>query len=107
MNIILVEERTDGVDMPERSFEKGLILIGRDSGECDVAFDSAVYPMVSRKHAELRWHDGKWVVVDLNSSDVVFVSGQKVSSRQAISVGSAIQFGTDGPASGNREPNIR
>src|SRR5438552_7923156 len=97
MNIILVEQRTDGVETAERSFEQGLIRVGRDSGECDIAYDSAVYPMVSRKHAELRWHDGKWVLVDLNSTYGTFVDGRKISEPERIAAGQRMQFGQDGP----------
>lgn len=97
MNIILAEERPRGVQLQEQSFSQGVILVGRDAFECDIAFDNTLFPMVSRKHAQLQWLDDKWIVVDLNSSYGVFVNGQKVSSQQAISVGSSIQFGTDGP----------
>lgn len=76
MNIILAEERPRGVQLQEQSFSQGVILVGRDAFECDIAFDNSQFPMVSRKHAELQWHDGKWIVVDLNSSYGVFVNGQ-------------------------------
>ena len=50
MNIVLVEERAG----KEYTFTKDLVTFGRDANECDIAFDSAQHPMVSRKHAEIR-----------------------------------------------------
>ncbi|MBC7900138.1 MAG: FHA domain-containing protein, partial [Saprospiraceae bacterium] len=97
MNIILSEERAGAGQKPERSFSQPVILAGRDSSECDIHFDKELFPMVSRKHAELRWQGGTWFLVDLNSSYGVYLNGQKVSSPQPVAVGSMIQFGTDGP----------
>ena len=97
MNIILSEERRGAGQLPEQTFSQPVILIGRDAFECDIAFDKDLFPMVSRKHAELRWQDGKWLVVDLNSSYGVYLNGQKISAPQPVPVGGAIQFGKDGP----------
>jgi ABC-type multidrug transport system ATPase subunit/pSer/pThr/pTyr-binding forkhead associated (FHA) protein len=97
MNIILAEERSNGEASKEIAFNKGLVLVGRDSTECDVAFDGDRFPMVSRKHAELRWHDGTWLIVDLNSSYGTFLNGQKVVSPTGVGPGNQIQFGIDGP----------
>ena len=97
MTIILVEKNPGGGQKGELSFSKPVILVGRNASECDIAFDNVTYPMVSRRHAEFRQEDGKWFVVDLNSSYGVFVNGQRVSSPQPIAAGSSVQFGTDGP----------
>ncbi len=97
MNIILSEERADAGQMSERSFSQPVILVGRDSLECDIAFDNERFPMVSRKHAELRWENGTWLLVDLNSSYGVYLNRQRVSSPHPVAFGSLIQFGTDGP----------
>lgn len=96
MNIILAEERR-GESLPEQSFAKSVILIGRDAFECDMPFDNTQYPMVSRRHAELRWQDGRWFLIDLNSSYGTFLNGQRIAAPQAIAAGNSIQFGTDGP----------
>lgn len=96
MNIILAEERR-GELLAEQSFEKNAILIGRDAFECDISFDNDQFPMVSRRHAELRWQDGGWFVVDLNSSYGTFLNGQRVGAAQPLAAGSSIQFGVDGP----------
>ena len=97
MTIILVEKNPGGGQKGELSFSKPVILVGRNASECDIAFDNLTYPMVSRRHAEFRQEDGKWFVVDLNSSYGVFVNGQRVSSPYPIAAGSLVQFGTDGP----------
>ncbi len=97
MKIILVEERTDGGRESERTFEKDVVNIGRDASLCDVAYDSAAFPMVSRKHAELRFQNGQWFVMDLNSSYGTFVDGQKLVMPQPVAAGQRIQFGPNGP----------
>ena len=96
MNIILANpQTTDG--RPEREFTKPAVLIGRDATECDIAFDKAQFPMVSRKHAELCIHDGQWVISDLGSTYGTFINGNKVVQPLPISAGSTLQFGMDGP----------
>jgi ABC-type multidrug transport system ATPase subunit/pSer/pThr/pTyr-binding forkhead associated (FHA) protein len=82
---------------PEKTFEKPSVVIGRDAFECDISFDKNVFPMVSRKHAELRWHDGKWFVSDLNSSYGTLLDGQQISAPFPITSGSRIQIGQSGP----------
>ncbi|HQU93845.1 MAG TPA: FHA domain-containing protein, partial [Pyrinomonadaceae bacterium] len=93
MNIVLVEERAG----KEYTFTKDLVVFGRDANECDIAFDSAQHPMVSRKHAEIRFHSGTWMLVDLGSSYGTFFNGQRIVQPVPITVGCGIQFGMDGP----------
>jgi ABC-type multidrug transport system ATPase subunit/pSer/pThr/pTyr-binding forkhead associated (FHA) protein len=97
MNIILAEEKPGSQQVPEQEFQKGLILVGRDAFECDVAFEGERYPMVSRKHAELRWHEGKWLLIDLNSSYGTYLNGQRIAAPTQIATGNRLQFGQDGP----------
>ena len=97
MNIILVEERAASGQQPEKSFNKGVILVGRDAFECDIPFDNEQFPMVSRKHAELRWENGGWYLVDLNSSYGTFLDGRRINSPEPIAAGNLLQFGVDGP----------
>lgn len=98
MNIILSEIRHDGAESPEQTFEKTVLRIGRDPFECDIAFDKDRYTMVSRKHAELRWDDGKWWLVDLNSSYGTVVDGRRIEAPECIRAGNVLQFGENGPA---------
>ncbi len=97
MNIILSEIRPDGSESSEQSHSANVLRIGRDPFECDIAFPRDEYPMVSRKHAELRWNDGKWFVVDLGASYGTYVDGRRVSAPERIRAGQTLQFGTDGP----------
>ena len=97
MKIVLAEENENGEQKPEQSFNQGVIRVGRDAAECDIPFDNAKYPMVSRKHAELRSQDGHWILIDLNSSYGTFVDGNKISAPQNLSVGSRLRFGQKGP----------
>ncbi len=96
MKIVLVEER-GGSQLPEKSFNQETIRVGRDINDCQVVFDNALYPMVSRRHAELRWQNGQWFFHDLNSSYGTFLDGRKISAPEAVQVGSRLQFGSKGP----------
>ena len=96
MKIILAEERA-GENLPEQSFNQAVITFGRNVVDCEIAFDNTQYPMVSRKHAELRHQNGKWSLVDLGSSYGTFVDGKRITSATNISVGSRLQFGQNGP----------
>jgi ABC-type multidrug transport system ATPase subunit/pSer/pThr/pTyr-binding forkhead associated (FHA) protein len=97
MKIVLAEE-PNGSQPSEKTFSQPIVRIGRDPLECQITFDNAKYPMVSRRHAELRWEGGKWFLYDLNSSYGTYVNGQRVSGSQAVAVGSVLQFGTQGPS---------
>ena len=64
------------------------LLIGR-SRDCDITIDD---PNVSRRHAELRNEDGRWVVADLGSTNGVKVNGRRVE-RAALEPGDELVFG--------------
>jgi hypothetical protein len=49
------------------------ILLGR-SRDCDLTVDD---PNVSRRHAELRNEDGRWIVTDLGSTNGIKVNGRR------------------------------
>jgi predicted component of type VI protein secretion system len=96
MKLILVEER-NGQQRPERAFDQQTIKVGRDPAECTIVFDQAEWPMVSRKHAEFRLKDGRYLLVDTNSSFGTFLNGQRVSEPVEIQAGARVQFGAGGP----------
>ncbi len=96
MKIILAEEK-NGKQSSEQSFNQKIVRIGRDTDECQIIFDNTLYPMVSRQHAELQWHNGQWFLHDLNSTYGTFINGQKITVPQSFAVGSIIQFGQQGP----------
>ena len=53
MTLILVEVNTSE-PKPEMTFQKPVVRVGREAGECDVAFDKGRFPMVSRQHGLAR-----------------------------------------------------
>jgi ABC-type multidrug transport system ATPase subunit/pSer/pThr/pTyr-binding forkhead associated (FHA) protein len=97
MNIILAEPNTADGRAVDREFRKPVVTIGRDATECDIAFDKARFPMVSRKHAEIRLLNGQWSISDLGSTYGTFQNGQPVTQPEPLMAGSTLQFGTDGP----------
>ncbi|HYE66833.1 MAG TPA: FHA domain-containing protein, partial [Pyrinomonadaceae bacterium] len=96
MRIVLAEER-NGQRRPERAFDRATVKIGRDPSECQVIFDQAEWPMVSRKHAEFRLKDGGCLLVDTNSSFGTFLNGQRITEPVEVQAGSRVQFGAGGP----------
>jgi ABC transport system ATP-binding/permease protein len=93
MKIVLANQNTGS----EHSFEEAVIRIGRNAVECQIVFDQSLFPMVSRHHAEICVQNGKWVLLDSNSSYGTYLNGQKVVKPEPIQIASKIQFGTDGP----------
>lgn len=66
-------------------------IIGR-SRDCDVVLTDA---SVSRRHAEIRpTADGKWAIVDLNSTNGVKVNGRAVTAEMPIDAGDRLEIGT-------------
>jgi hypothetical protein len=64
-------------------------VLGR-SRECDVTVDDA---NVSRKHAEVRPSNGKWIVRDLGSTNGIKVNGRRVDGAQSLKPGDVIEMG--------------
>lgn len=60
-----------------RSFTHNF-TIGR-APDCDVVVND---PSVSRRHAEIRWHDGAWHLHDLGSRNGTYVDGEKVQDTR-------------------------
>jgi len=97
MKIVLVEQGLEGQKPAERSFQQASVKIGRDSSSSDIIFNKKNFRMVSRNHAEIRWQNGSWMLLDLNSSFGTFLNGQKISRPTVLSVGNSIQLGPNGP----------
>jgi ABC transport system ATP-binding/permease protein len=95
MKIVLAEDQTGSSS--EKSFEQEIVRVGRDAADCQIVFDSAKYPMVSRRHCELRWSGGRWMLFDLNSSYGTFLNGRKITVPEQVEVGNRLQFGLQGP----------
>jgi pSer/pThr/pTyr-binding forkhead associated (FHA) protein len=70
-----------------------LYASGAEAGESDILFDGAKFPMVSRRHAELRCENGIWLLMTFGSSYGLFLNGQKVGPPQPLAAGNKIQVG--------------
>src|SRR6266496_1372842 len=96
MKIVLAEDRS-GKLLGERTFTGDVILVGRDPAICHYFFSQDQWPMVSRKHAEFRLSEGRWLVSDTSSRFGTFVNGQRITTPVEIRVGANIQLGDHGP----------
>ena len=70
----------------------GAFFIGREQG-CEVHVDDAG---VSRRHAEVARLRGQWIIRDLQSSNGLFVDGERVESAP-IGEGVTVTLSADGP----------
>ena len=66
----------------------GRLLLGRAPG-CQLVFDDDT---VSRRHAELRMVDGRWILRDLNSANGTWVNGRQVMEAE-VAPGDDVQLG--------------
>ena len=71
------------------SITKEPVVIGRLSSNDIVLGD----PNVSRRHAEIRREDGRWVLIDLGSTNGTLVNG-KLAKQHRLKDGDSIAFGT-------------
>src|SRR5437764_12380750 len=73
---------------------KAVIRIGRGA-DCDVRFDSRLDTRVSTHHAEIRFDNGNYVLVDTGSSNGTLVNGKMVK-QQKLRSGDRLVFGARG-----------
>jgi len=66
----------------------GRLVLGRSS-RCQLVFADDT---VSRRHAELRMVDGRWILRDLGSSNGTWVNGRQVMEAE-VAAGDRIQLG--------------
>jgi hypothetical protein len=66
----------------------GRLVLGRSSG-CQLVFADDT---VSRRHAELRMVDGRWILRDLGSSNGTWVNGRQVMEAE-VAPGDRVQLG--------------
>jgi pSer/pThr/pTyr-binding forkhead associated (FHA) protein len=64
------------------------LMIGRSSS-CQVVLGDDT---VSRRHAELRFREGRWLLRDLGSSNGTFVNGRLVTEAE-VRAGDVIHLG--------------
>lgn len=73
----LVWRRQDGTEV-EFPLTEGIMVVGRDEA-ADIRVDE---PLVSRAHARLERRAGRYVVLDLSSTNFTRVNGEVVSERE-------------------------
>jgi pSer/pThr/pTyr-binding forkhead associated (FHA) protein len=66
------------------------MLLGR-STECDLLIPD---PSVSRRHAQLFFRDGKWILVDLDSKNGTYINGVQVQ-RAELMPGDVVALGVE------------
>ena len=66
----------------------GRLLLGRSPG-CQLVFDDDT---VSRRHAELRFAEGRWMLRDLGSVNGTWVNGRRVVEAE-VAPGDELQLG--------------
>src|SRR2546423_9160393 len=80
------------------AYEKSIIAVGRHPLS-DLRFDATNDLDVSTRHGEIRGADGRYAIVDHDSTNGTYVNGQRVpngGSRELRS-GDVIAFGAHGP----------
>src|SRR5215213_7442691 len=70
------------------------VTIGRDAAN-DLMIEGT---LISRRHAEVVWHDDGWFVRDLDSRNGTFVAGEKAAFVAATDGGEVRLGAADGPA---------
>lgn len=74
----------DEYELPE-----GTTKIGREAFNDIVLYD----PEVSRNHALIRFHEGRFVIEDLGSTNGTFVNGRRITAPAPLHNGDAIDMG--------------
>jgi hypothetical protein len=76
---------------PGKTFalEGDVLTIGREAGNTIVINDAEV----SRKHAQLVYQGGKFIVTDIGSTNGTFVNGQRVTGQHVLQSGEIISLG--------------
>jgi FHA domain/Domain of unknown function (DUF1707) len=73
---------------PLERLTTGRLLLGRSSA-CQLVFADDT---VSRRHAELRLHEGRWILRDLGSSNGTWVNGRRVMEAE-VAPGDEVSLG--------------
>ena len=76
--MIKISVKLQGRTIDNFSSDKPVVTVGRDKS-CDVCVDN---PLLSRRHAQITQADGKHYIEDLNSTNGVFLNGNKVNKAE-------------------------
>lgn len=79
-------------------FRSAPVRLGRDpAGEVVVPSAGEDARVVSGRHAELRYGDGGWRLVDVGSRNGTFLNGRRVEGEMVVKQGDEISLGQRGP----------
>ncbi|MBI4852172.1 MAG: tetratricopeptide repeat protein [Acidobacteria bacterium] len=78
-------------------YDSPIVRVGRDPKDCQLIFNSIEEPGVSRIHAAISFEEGIFYLEDNKSRNGTFVDAIQVQGKIAITRGSFIQFGVEGP----------
>lgn len=85
------------------------VVIGRDPS-CQIALDSTVYGMVSRRHVVIRPLAAssfpQWEISDLNSANGTYLNGRRLQGCKTLTSGDRITLGQNGPEFSFESPQI-
>ncbi len=73
----------------EFGLQRGHNTIGRDGTQCDIVLDDST---ISKRHADVRYEDGQFVLYDLASTNGTFVNDHRVQ-RQGLLDGDVVRLG--------------
>jgi len=75
-----------------------VVKVGRDPRTNDYVLDSRVTKnMISRNHARFKYDEGKWFIIDNNSTNGVYLNSERIPKQepQTLSSGDIIIFGVN------------
>ena len=102
-----------GVSYREVRLQQPVITIGRAVPDEEMpTVDLSEDDSVSRRHAEIRWTDGGYVIADFGSKNGTWVNGQRIDPNQPVrlrdgdrvAVGRLSLLAINLPGSGHADP---
>ena len=81
--------REDPSSEKEYPLGEGAIVLGREAFNDVVVFD----PEVSRRHTQISFQDGRYIIEDLGSTNGTFVNGRRVNNPMPLHNGDVIEMG--------------
>jgi ABC-type multidrug transport system ATPase subunit/pSer/pThr/pTyr-binding forkhead associated (FHA) protein len=96
MQITLAEE-IKGQLRNETRYDLPVINVGRNPDTCEIVFDQKLWPSVSRQHAQFKFQNDRWLIVDTGSTYGTLVDGETIKEPLPLKLNSRIQFGANGP----------
>lgn len=78
----------------EQRLPAGGLVIGRDPEQADCLISAR---RVSRRHCRIERTDEGWIIIDLDSTNGVYVDGERVNGQQLLKPGQVIGLGSADP----------